>query len=174
MRKFRDIRAFFEKYGGQYDLPWLLLAAQGYQESQLDQSRRSHVGAVGVMQIKPSTAEGNPINITGVDKSTEKNIQAGSKYLRFIVDQYYKDEPMDRVNKGLFALASYNAGPARVAGLRKKAAAMGLDPNLWFANVEASPRATPRRVTLRRKSKGPRSYDLYVRSLSKEKARAGQ
>jgi membrane-bound lytic murein transglycosylase MltF len=134
--KFQNVREFFHKYGNQYKLPWLLLAAQGYQESQLDQSRRSRVGAVGVMQIKPSTAAGPPINIKGVESSAEKNIQAGAKYLKFVVDEYYKDEPMDRVNKGLFAIASYNAGPARVSGLRKKAAAMGLDQNKWFGNVE--------------------------------------
>jgi len=136
MRKFVQVRPFFEKYGDQYDLPWLLLAAQGYQESQLDQRRKSQVGAVGIMQIKPSTAEGPPVFIKGVDASAERNIQAGVKYLRFIVDQYYKDEPMDRVTKGLFAIASYNAGPARITQLRKKAAAMGLDENKWFGNVE--------------------------------------
>ncbi len=136
LRKFREAVAFFRKYGDQYDLPWLLIGAQAYQESQIDQSRKSSVGAVGVMQIKPSTAAGSPINITGVDTSMERNIHAGVKYLRFIVDQYYKDEPMDRLNKGLFAVASYNAGPARVAGLRRKAEAMGLNRNLWFGNVE--------------------------------------
>jgi membrane-bound lytic murein transglycosylase MltF len=135
-RKFRELVSLFRMSGDKYDLPWLLLAAQGYQESQLDQSRRSPAGAVGVMQLKPSTAEGPPVFIKGVDKSTERNIEAGAKYLRFIVDEYYKDEPMDRLTKGLFALASYNAGPARVAGLRRKAARMGLDPNLWFQNVE--------------------------------------
>jgi membrane-bound lytic murein transglycosylase MltF len=136
LRKFEQAVGFFRRYAGQYDLPWLLVAAQAYQESQIDQSRRSHVGAVGVMQIKPSTAAGPPISISGVDKSMEANIHAGVKYLRFIVDQYYKDEPMDRLNKGLFAVASYNAGPARIAQLRRKAKAMGLDPNVWFGNVE--------------------------------------
>ena len=136
MRKFRQLRAFFEQYGEQYDLPWLLLAAQGYQESQLDQGRKSAVGAVGVMQIKPSTAAGTPINITGVATSAESNIHAGVKYLRFIVDRYYADEPMDRINKGLFAVASYNAGPARIAALRRKAVALGLDETSWVGNVE--------------------------------------
>jgi membrane-bound lytic murein transglycosylase MltF len=136
LRKFREAVALFRKYGDQYDLPWLLVAAQAYQESQIDQTRKSSVGAVGVMQTKPSTAAGSPINITGVDASMERNIHAGAKYLRFIVDQYYKDEPMDRLNKGLFAVASYNAGPARVAQLRRRAEAMGLDPNIWFGNVE--------------------------------------
>ena len=92
------------------------------------ESKKSHVGAVGVMQIKPSTAAGAPILINGVEASAERNIEAGVKYLRFMVDRYYKDAPMTRVNKGLFAVASYNAGPARIAGLRRKAEAQGLDP----------------------------------------------
>ena len=136
MRKFQQLRGFFQKYGQQYSLPWLLLAAQGYQESELDQSVRSQAGAVGVMQIKPSTASGSPINITGVEASAEKNIHAGVKYLRFIIDRYYRNEPMDQLNRGLFAVASYNAGPARIAQLRRKAKAMGLNPNVWFGNVE--------------------------------------
>ena len=136
LRKFSQARLFFERYGGQYEIPWLLVAAQAYQESQIDQSVRSPAGAVGIMQIKPSTAEGSPINITGVEKSAERNIHAGVKYLRFIADQYYKDEPMDKLNRGLFAVASYNAGPARISKLRRKAQTMGLDPNVWFGNVE--------------------------------------
>jgi membrane-bound lytic murein transglycosylase MltF len=135
-RKFRTVVTFFRQYGSQYDLPYLLLAAQGYQESQLDQTRRSSAGAVGIMQIKPSTAEGPPVFIKGVDKSVEANIQAGAKYLRWIVNEYFKDEPMTQIDKGLFALASYNAGPGRVRELRRKATKMGLDENKWFQNVE--------------------------------------
>ncbi len=131
--RFRELADFFRKYGDQYDLPWLLLAAQGFQESRLDQSRRSAAGAVGVMQVKPSTAA--DVGVPDIS-SAENNIRAGVKYLRFMVDQYFKDAPMDRLNKGLFALASYNAGPARVAGLRRKAEQMGLDPNKWFNHVE--------------------------------------
>jgi len=129
------IRAHFEKYGAQYDLPWMLVAAQAYQESQFDQSRKSHVGAVGVMQIKPETAADRNVGITGVDQ-VEPNIHAGIKYLRFVTDRYFTDSTIDRLNKGLFALAAYNAGPGRVRGLRAKAKAAGLDPNIWFGNVE--------------------------------------
>jgi membrane-bound lytic murein transglycosylase MltF len=135
-RKFRTLVKFFRQYGGQYDLPYLLLAAQGYQESQLEQNRRSSAGAVGVMQIKPSTAEGPPVFIKGVDRDVEANIHAGAKYLRWIVDEYFKDEPMTGVDKGLFALASYNAGARRISELRRKAKKMGLDDNKWFQNVE--------------------------------------
>jgi membrane-bound lytic murein transglycosylase MltF len=87
------------------------------------------------MQIKPSTAAGDPININDVNKA-EANIHAGVKYMRFMMDQYFKDSSMDRINKGLFAFASYNAGPNKIARLRKQAAEEGLDPNKWFNNVE--------------------------------------
>ncbi|HZA33931.1 MAG TPA: lytic transglycosylase F [Vicinamibacterales bacterium] len=136
MKKFRNAVAFFRKYGDQYDLPWLLVAAQAYQESTIDQNKRSGAGAVGVMQIKPSTAADAPISITGVDVSVEKNVQAGTKYLRYIADRYFTDPSITRLDRGLFSVASYNAGPARVAQLRNKARKQGLDPNVWFGNVE--------------------------------------
>jgi membrane-bound lytic murein transglycosylase MltF len=135
-QKLAAVIRFFRQYGSEYDLPYLLLAAQGYQESQLDQTRRSSAGAVGVMQIKPSTAEGPPVFIRGVDKDVEANIHAGAKYLRWIIDEYYQDAPMTAVDKGLFALASYNAGAGRMTDLRRRAKKMGLDENRWFQNVE--------------------------------------
>jgi membrane-bound lytic murein transglycosylase MltF len=116
-------------------MDWLLVAALAYQESRIDQSIKSPAGAVGVMQLLPSTAAGDPINIPDIEK-IESNIHAGVKYLRWLHDRYFKDEKMDRLNKGLFTFASYNAGPARVAKLRLQALEMGLDPNVWFNNVE--------------------------------------
>jgi membrane-bound lytic murein transglycosylase MltF len=133
--RFDQVVGAFRKYGAEFDLDPLLLLAQGYQESGLDQSRRSHAGAIGVMQIKPSTAAGAPIGITGVDR-LENNVRAGAKYLRFIIDRYYRDQPMTPLDKEIFAIASYNAGPARIAKLRRQARALGLDPNQWFQNVE--------------------------------------
>lgn len=135
MKKFRATVEFFKKYSDQYGFDWLLVAAQAYQESRLDQSASSPAGAVGVMQIKPSTAAGSPINIKDVG-NVDANIHAGVKYMRFMVDEYFKGESLDRVNKGLFACASYNAGPNKIAKLRKQAAEEGLDPNKWFNNVE--------------------------------------
>jgi len=136
MEKFKTAIAFFKKYSGQYKFEWLMIAAQAYQESTIDQAKTSAAGAVGVMQIKPSTAEGDPVNIQGVDKDIEKNINAGVKYLNFIMENYFKDAEMNRLNRGLFAFASYNAGPNRIAKLRKQAEAEGLNPNVWFNNVE--------------------------------------
>ncbi len=132
-KKFLELTDLFRKYSDQYELPYLLMAAQGYQESGLDQNAKSKVGAIGVMQVMPAT--GKELKVGDITK-VEANIHAGVKYIRFMVDRYYKDEPMDRFNKGLFAFASYNAGPGRVRQLRKEAQKRGLDPNVWFGNVE--------------------------------------
>ena len=43
---------------------------------------------------------------------------------------------MDELNKGLFTFAAYNAGPGRVRQLRREAEKRGLNPNVWFGNVE--------------------------------------
>jgi membrane-bound lytic murein transglycosylase MltF len=133
MARFRSMVGLFRKYGEQYDFDYLMVTAQAYQESGLDQSRKSRVGAVGVMQILPSTAGDPNVDVRDV-QLLENNIHAGVKYLRFVVDRYFSD--LDHVNRQLFAFAAYNAGPARVAGLREKARRMRLDPDRWFANVE--------------------------------------
>jgi membrane-bound lytic murein transglycosylase MltF len=135
LKKYESMVNLFKKYAAEYGFNYLMISAQAYQESGLDHSKRSPSGAVGVMQLLPTTAKDPNINIPDIEK-LENNIHAGTKYLRFIIDRYYKDEPMDEVNKMLFAFASYNAGPARINELRKKAGAMGLDPNVWLYNVE--------------------------------------
>ena len=135
LTRFEEMVRLFRTYGNKYDFPYLLLAAQAYQESGLNPGLRSKAGAVGVMQIKPSTAAAAPIDIKGIEK-IDRNIEAGAKYLRYMVSHYYADEPMDEITKGLFALASYNAGPDRIEKLRRLAAAEGYDPNRWFNNVE--------------------------------------
>jgi len=135
LKKFKNVVEFFKKYSGRYDFDYLMISALAYQESQLDQSKRSHTGAIGVMQVLPSTAADKNVNISGIEK-LENNIHAGVKYLRFIRDQYFKDSTIDPLNQNLFAFASYNAGPAEIARLRKEAKQMGFDPNVWFGNVE--------------------------------------
>jgi membrane-bound lytic murein transglycosylase MltF len=132
-RKFQGVIALFKKYGEQYDLDYLLMAAQGYQESTLDQNVKSPVGAIGVMQVMPPT--GKELNVGDITE-VEANVHAGVKYMRFMMDRYYADEPMDNLNKALMTFASYNAGPGRVRQLRRETKERGLDPNLWFGNVE--------------------------------------
>jgi membrane-bound lytic murein transglycosylase MltF len=135
LKKFKTLVALFEKYAAQYDFDYLMIVAQAYQESGLEHNKRSSAGAVGVMQVLPSTAADPKVGISDIGK-LENNIQAGTKYLRFIVDRYFSDGSVDETNKLLFAFAAYNAGPARVRSLRAKSANMGLDPNVWFHNVE--------------------------------------
>jgi membrane-bound lytic murein transglycosylase MltF len=132
-KKFQAVIQFFKKYSDQYDLDFLLMAAQGYQESQLNQDAKSQVGAIGIMQVMPAT--GKELNVGDITQM-EANIHAGVKYIRSMQDRYFKDEPMDALNKELFTFAAYNAGPARIRQLRKEAEKRGLDPNVWFGNVE--------------------------------------
>ncbi len=132
---FKRLVGYFKKYAQKYNFNYLMLTALAYQESHLNQNARSHVGAVGVMQILPSTAKDKNVNIPNIDE-VEANIHAGTKYLRFMVDRYFADEKISKLNRGLFAFAAYNAGPAKVTRMRKAAEKMGLNPNVWFKNVE--------------------------------------
>jgi membrane-bound lytic murein transglycosylase MltF len=132
-QKLQQVATLFKKYGKQYDVDYLLIAAQGYQESTLDHSVRSPVGAIGVMQVMPPT--GRELGVGDI-REIDANIHAGVKYMRFMMDEYFKDEPMDRLNKGLMTFAAYNAGPGRVQQLRRETAKRGLNPNLWFGHVE--------------------------------------
>ena len=133
LKKFNTLVTLFRKYGEQYEIDWLLMAAQGYQESQLDQTRRSPAGAIGVMQLTAAT--GNQMGVGNIGE-LEANIHAGIKYVRFMVDNYDAEGDVDSLNKVLFAIASYNAGPNRIRALRKETAQYGLNPNVWFDNVE--------------------------------------
>lgn len=132
-QKFLDMIKVFQEYAGKYDVDWVLMAAQGYQESQLNQNARSKVGAIGVMQVMPST--GKDLKVGDI-RRLDPNIHAGIKYMRWMMDRYYGDEPMTRLDKALFSFASYNAGPARIARLRKLTEERGFNPNVWFGNVE--------------------------------------
>jgi membrane-bound lytic murein transglycosylase MltF len=134
-QRFTDAVEFFKRYSQQYDFDWLMIAALAYQESGIDQSKRSPAGAIGVMQLLPSTAADPNVNIRQIDVM-EHNIHAGVKYLRFLHDRYFKNESMDAPNKMLFTFASYNAGPGKIIRLRRVARESGLNPNIWFRNVE--------------------------------------
>ena len=134
-QRLETVLPLFERYGNRYDLPPLVLVATGFQESGLDQSKRSAAGAVGVMQIKPSTAADRNVAIPDIDQ-LENNIHAGTKYLAFLRDRYFSGSELDRFNRVFFTLAAYNAGPARVRQLRAAADAEGLNPDVWFGQVE--------------------------------------
>lgn len=131
--RFERTIAFFRKYAAQYAFDPLMLAAQGYQESGLDQRRKSRVGAIGIMQIMPAT--GRELGVGDI-RQEESNIHGGAKYMRRLIDTHFEAPGIDEFNRTLFAFAAYNAGPGRISGLRKEAAKRGLDPNQWFGHVE--------------------------------------
>ncbi len=134
-QRFNELSHLFKLYGEQYGLDYLIVAAQGYQESRLDQSVRSSAGAVGVMQLLPTTAADKSVGIENIEE-VEPNIHAGIKYLNFLRGRYFKGLEDDPLNQTLLALGAYNAGPARMINMRKKAKKLGYDPDVWFDNVE--------------------------------------
>jgi membrane-bound lytic murein transglycosylase MltF len=127
------------------------------------------VGAIGIMQVMPQT--GKELNVGDISE-LETNVHAGVKYMRFMMDRYFKDEPMDRLNKGLFTFASYNAGPARIRQLRKEAEKQGLDPNLWFGNVEQVASERIGRETVTYVSNIYKYYDAYQLIVQQNAAKA--
>jgi membrane-bound lytic murein transglycosylase MltF len=133
MQRFRDTVEIFRRYAGQYRFDTLLLVAQGYQESRLDQRAHSRVGAVGLMQLMPKT--GRALGVGDI-YNAEPNVHAGAKYMAQLMDDYFKDVPFDEQNHNLFAFAAYDVGPGAVQSLRREAAAEKLDPDVWFNNVE--------------------------------------
>lgn len=135
VKRFNQMKGLFQKYANRYQFPWMLIAAQAYQESGLNQEAKSPAGAIGVMQVMPTTAASPPVSIKDVSK-VDPNIHAGVKLLKYIRDDYFKDAPMDPINKTLITLAAYNAGPARLKQCRELTAQLGLNPNVWFRNVE--------------------------------------
>lgn len=133
--RFQQLLDIFKTYGERYEIDHLLAAAQGYQESRLDQSARSAAGAIGIMQLLPSTAQDHNIAIENIEQK-ENNIHAGIKYLSFLRDRYFNDPQIEKTDQTLMALAAYNLGPARMTQLRNKAKSKGYNPNIWFDNVE--------------------------------------
>ncbi len=119
--KLENFVILFDKYSRQYGFDWLAIAAQGYQESGLDQSKKSGAGAVGVMQLLPSTAADKAVGIKNINIA-ENNIHAGVKYLSFIRERYFSDPDINPSAQVDFAWAAYNAGPAKINRMRERAA----------------------------------------------------
>ena len=133
VQRFQTLRKLFERYGQEYGFDDLLLQAQSYQESRLQQETRSHAGAIGLMQLLPRVGASMKV---GDIQQADPNVHAGAKYMLELIDKYFPDARFDEQNRTLFAFASYNAGPAAIARMRKLAAAQGLQQDIWFNNVE--------------------------------------
>jgi len=165
--RFNQVVDVFSRYGEQYGIDYLMVTAQGYQESRLDQSVRSAAGAIGIMQLLPSTAADPNVGIPDITKA-DANIHAGIKYLNFIRDRYFSEPDIDPFNRTMFAMAAYNAGPARVGQLRKAAANQGYDPNQWFDNVEVMAAREVGRETVEYVSNILKYYMAYNLSMQQE------
>ena len=133
--RFDELSVLFRRYAARYGIDWLLSAAQAYQESRFDQSLVSPAGAVGIMQLLPSTAADPVVGIPDIELE-EQNIHAGIKYKNVLLERYFNDPALDPLNQRLFALAAYNAGPRRIRQYRDRAEEMGLDRDRWVRNVE--------------------------------------
>ncbi len=133
--RYEEVVEFIKLYAYKYDFDWLMIAAQAYQESRFDQSKVSPAGAVGVMQLLPTTAADDVVNIEDID-SLENNIHAGVKYLHWLRETYFSDDKISPLDQVLFSFAAYNAGPGNMRKARNRARRLGFDPNRWFGNVD--------------------------------------
>jgi membrane-bound lytic murein transglycosylase MltF len=169
-KRFLELLALFEKWGGRCRLEPLLLAAQGYQESGLDQTRRSPAGAVGIMQVRPETARDPSVAVARIDR-LENNIEAAAKYLRHLIDVYFADPAITELDRMLLAFAAYNAGPSRLSNLRRRAAKRGLDPDRWFGQVELQAERDIGRETVAYVGNIVKYYTVYRGIAEQEEAR---
>jgi membrane-bound lytic murein transglycosylase MltF len=131
--RFESMRPLFNKFGAEYKLNPLFIASLGFQETLLNQSAVSGVGAIGVMQLMPAT--GMSLGVGDIHL-LEPNIHAGADYMNQLVTKYFPDAQFEGNNRSLFAVASYNIGPNNVAKAREQAKQLGFNPNQWFGNVE--------------------------------------
>jgi membrane-bound lytic murein transglycosylase MltF len=167
VERYQAVVELFKKYAVQYDFDYLMTEALAYQESQLDHAKRSPAGAVGIMQLLPDTAADKNVGIPNIEK-LDDNVHAGHKYLRFVQDRYFNDPGIDNLNKHLLTFAAYNAGPKKILDLRDEAKSRGLDPNVWFKNVEIVVAEKIGRETVQYVSNIYKYYIAY--KLSQEKA----
>ncbi len=173
LQRLRATLPFFQKYSKEYELDVLLMAAQGYQESRLDQSVKSPVGAIGIMQVMPATAAGPPVKIPNITIESN-NIHAGAKLLHYLIEDHFNEPGLDHFNRMLFAIASYNAGPARIVQCRTLAKKMGLDPNKWFNNVEVATGKLVGRETTQYVANIYKYYVCYRMAMEIQKTRGAQ
>jgi membrane-bound lytic murein transglycosylase MltF len=168
--KIEQFRPLFEKYADLYGFDWRLILAMAYQESKLNPKKKSRKGALGLMQIRPSTAADPKVGVEKVYK-LENNVHAAVKYLDFLRNRYFSDKKIRERDRVRFSLAAYNAGPAKIRQARKKASAMNLNPNRWFRNVELAVLRMVGQETVRYVSNINKYYVIYKHAFERLEAR---
>ncbi|MBL7177725.1 MAG: lytic transglycosylase F [Desulfobacteraceae bacterium] len=169
-KKLKAHEQLFQKYATEYGFDWRLIMAMAFQESGLDHNKKSHRGAVGILQIRPETAADSKIGISNIHR-LENNIQAGVKYLAFLRDHYFNDPEIRPRDKVRFSLAAYNAGPAKIRKTRELAGRLGLNPSRWFRNVELAVLQVVGQETVRYVSNINKYYVIYRNALVRSQAR---
>jgi membrane-bound lytic murein transglycosylase MltF len=157
-------RPVFQKYAEKYGFDWRLIMAVAFQESGLDPDKKSNRGAVGLMQIKPSTAADPNVGIPDIS-SVDGNVHAATKYLDFLRDRYFSDEDIRPRDQVRLSLADYNAGPAKIQKAMQKAREMNLNPDKWFRNVELAVLRMVGQETVRYVSSINKYYVIYNNAL---------
>ncbi len=170
LKRYSEYVRLFERYAKQYGFQWHIIMAVAYEESRLDQSKKGPDGGVGMMQIRPSTAADKHIKIPNI-ALLENNIHAGVKYLAHLKNHYFGDALLAEQEQLHFVLAAYNAGPIKIAKARKRAEAMGLDPDRWFGNVEQAALKYIGQIPVRYVSNIHKNVILFTRYAENEKKR---
>ncbi|MCZ8260640.1 MAG: transporter substrate-binding domain-containing protein [Beijerinckiaceae bacterium] len=170
LQKFNGHLDSFQRHGETNGFDYLMLAAQGYQESQLEQKRRSHRGAIGVMQLLPRTAAAPPVSIRDIASDADTNIRAGALYMQHLRETYLRDPALDPHERMLMTLAAYNAGPGNLRKFRRLAREKGLDPDRWFGNVEHAAAMVVGRETVQYVSNIYKYYLTYRLVVERENA----
>ena len=133
--RYEETIEVIKQYARKYDFDWQIIVAQDYQESRLDQTKRSKAGAIGVMQLLPATAADKVVGIPDIT-TLENNVHAGIRYLHWLRETYFSDDAIDPLDQALFSFAAYNAGPGNMRRARRRARQLKFDPDRWFGNVE--------------------------------------
>ena len=124
----------FKKYALTCSWDWRLIAAQAYQESAFDPQAVSFMGAMGLMQLMPSTARSVGVSQDEVFVP-DANVRGATKLIKQLNAHYSSIADVDeRIN---FILAAYNAGPGHVDDARALAKKYGKNPNVWIDNVDS-------------------------------------
>jgi len=131
--RIRRYAGWMQELAEEHGFDWLRVAAQCFQESGLDPRAESSAGAIGLMQLLPSTAAD-----MGCEDlhDPEQNLRAGVRYLAWLRENFFADPELEEAERMDFILAAYNAGPGNVRKWRGQAPERGLNPNRWRGHVE--------------------------------------
>ena len=123
----------FKQYAVTCSWDWRLIAAQAFQESAFDPQAVSFMGAMGLMQLMPSTARQVGVSQSEVF-NPQSNVRGATKLISQLNSHYSSiTNPDERIN---FILAAYNAGPGHVDDARSLARKYGKNPDVWLGNVD--------------------------------------